>query len=144
MGLVRDVQREGKLLSISTRLQSVAIGLNKIIDGQQIETSETENFEWAGNLFGQMDLDSEHYRRREHPELCVIATELRPKLYEAILKFKIPFDAKFSEGLYETLKSYGRKVQLKTDRLRQACQIFQSMGNDILTGIQCSYKMGQI
>ena len=144
MSLTGNLQDEAELFSASVRLQSVAIGLNKIIDGQQIEGREQENFEWAGNLVGQMDWNSKHYHQREHPELCVMATRLRPRFYDALLRLRIPFDAKFSEGLYDTLKSYGKKVQLGTEKLRQAHQVVQSMATDTLTELQYAPGMGQI
>lgn len=140
LSLAINLQDKAELFSASVRLQSVATGLQRIIDRQQMEERATENFKWMGNLVGQMDWDSQHYHQREHPELCLIATKLRPRFYEALLRFRIPFDAKFSEGIYETLKSYGGKVQLEVEELRQAHQIFESMATDILTELQYAYS----
>ena len=68
MALTGNLQDEAELFYASVRLQSVATGLKKIIDGQQIEEREAENFEWCENLLRQMDWNSEHYNEREHPE----------------------------------------------------------------------------
>ncbi|MEK6893151.1 MAG: hypothetical protein AABX07_03015, partial [Nanoarchaeota archaeon] len=87
---------------------------------------------------------SKHYRKKEHPELCVIATELRPSFYKALQKLGISFDRRFFEGVYETLKSRGRKLRLNTEELRYAHRIFQSMADDTLTKLQYVYGRGQI
>ncbi len=122
-----DLQDIAELFCTSVRLQDAATGLKKIIDGQQISSRDAEDFEWAGNLLGRMDWNSEHYEKGEHPELSLIATDLRPTFYRTITMYKIPFDAKFSEDFYETLKSYGKTVKLGRTELRQAHQIFESL-----------------
>lgn len=99
MSSIFGLQDEVELLSVSSRLQLVADGLKKIINGQQPEKTEMEYFSWAGDLTGEMDWNSKQYQK--HPELCVIATILRPKFYGALIKLGIPFDAGFFEGLYE-------------------------------------------
>ena len=128
--MTRDFKEYTELFCASTRLQSVAIGLREIIEGQ--ENAERGNFEWGANMLGQMDWNSKHFLKRENPELCVIATELRPKFYETILKLGIPFNKSFSERIYETLRSCGKRVQLRTEELKQAYQMFQSMADDTL------------
>ena len=82
IGRLNDIS---ELFSASCKLQSTAGGLQKIVDKQQIEENETRNLEWAGNLIGQLDFNSKHYSK-EHPELCVIATKLRPLFYRTLLK----------------------------------------------------------
>ncbi len=135
MSSIGNLKKEIELLVVSSRLQSVATGLKKIINKRQVDKIEEENFDWVRNLTGQMDWNSEHYHKKEHPELCVIATELRPLFYKALLKSRIKFNPKFSEGIYEILKSYGRKVLLSQDSLEQTYQIYQTMATDILTGL---------
>jgi len=144
MVLIGELEDISELFSASCKLQSVADGLQKIIYQQKVGEDETKNLEWAGNLIGQLDFNSKYYSK-EHPELCVIATKLRPLFYRTLLKLKIPLKTKFSEGIYETLKSYGRKVNLSGEELGQTCQIFKSLARDTLTELQCSYGlMGNI
>ena len=115
------------------------------INQQEIDESETKNFEWAANLVSEMDWNSTHYHNREHQELCVIATRLRPNFYETLRRLRVPFDAEFSEGIYEILKSSGKKIQLKIEEFEQAYQLVQLMARDNLTELQCSYDlMGNI
>jgi hypothetical protein len=139
-----DLREEAGLFVASSRLQSVADGLKKIIDGWQIELSETGNFDWVRDLTGQLDWNSDYYGRGEHLELFVMATRLRPIFYEALFKFRVPFGERFSEGVYETLKSYGRNVQLSREGLKQACDVYQEMATSILTELQRVHRMDQV
>ncbi|HIH13294.1 MAG: hypothetical protein J4469_05130 [Candidatus Aenigmarchaeota archaeon] len=143
MGLTRNLQYEAELFAASSRLQSVATGLNAIIVGQQIDVGEQEHFEWAGSLMGQMDWHSDHYHQKEHPELGVIATRLRPNFYGTLCRLRIPFNTTFSEGLYETLKSRGEKVKLGTEELIQAHQVVQSLATDTLTKLRYAHGRAQ-
>lgn len=144
MNSIENLEDFGKSFSAHCKLQFAAGGLQKIANKQPVNQNETTNLGWAGNLVGQMDLSSSHYSK-EHPELCVTATKLRPLFYRTLLKLKIPFEANFSEKMYETLKSCGRKVSLSKEELGQTHQIFESMAKDSLTELQCKYGlMGNI
>ena len=144
MSLDGNLQDDAELFAASVRLQSVATGLNGLLDGKTVDERDIESFGWAGNLVGQMDLNSEHYRKSEHPELTVIATRLRPRFYGALLKHAVLYGPSFSDGVYETLVSFGRNVRLNTKELGQACQVIQSMATDILAELQRSSGSGQI
>ena len=143
MVLIGRLSDEAELFSASCKLQYAASGLQKIIGQQQMEEEETKNLEWAENLIGQLDYNSGHYSK-EHPELCVIATKLRPLFYRTLLKFKIPSGVKFSEVLHETLKSYDKNVNLSVKELNQVYQIVQTIARDTQIELQCSYGMGNI
>ncbi|MBU1129514.1 MAG: hypothetical protein KJ949_02700 [Nanoarchaeota archaeon] len=139
-----NLQEEVKLFCASSKFQSISTGLGKIIEGQKINKEEKEIFEEVGNLFGQIDLDSKYYMK-EHPELCVIATELRPEFYKTLLNLKIPFNQNFSERIYNTLKSYGKNMQLKREELNQMYKLFETMSTNIITKLQYAYGLsGQI
>jgi hypothetical protein len=132
MSLKRNLRYEAELFLASSRLQSVASGLKKIIDGKEV--NDSKNFCWAGDLTARMDFNSKYFQEKE--ELCVIATRLRPKFYEAILKFEIPFDSNFSDNLYETLNSGCNRIELKDNELRQAYQLYQGIASSILNDLR--------
>jgi hypothetical protein len=142
MSLIVNMQEDAELFESSVRLQDVATGLKKIIEGQQIE--ETRSFDWVRDFTRQIDFDSEHYHENKAPEVCVRATRLRPFFFGALSKLRLPWNPKLLERVYDTLNSYGKKVLLFRDELEQARQIYQTMATDILTKLQYAQGMGQI
>jgi hypothetical protein len=144
MSLARNLQDDAERFSASVRLQSVASGLKRILDGQPIDEREAEDFEWGAHILGRMDWNSSHYRQKENTELCVMATRLRPIFYGALMKSRIPFDESFSEAIYTTLLSYGKKMPLGREELQQAQQLFQSMASTTLTELQYAHGTGRI
>ncbi|MBU3912881.1 MAG: hypothetical protein KKE50_02190 [Nanoarchaeota archaeon] len=135
---ILDMEREAELSSASSQLQTVATGLQKLIDGKDLEDREREELNRFGNLFGQVDWMSGHYRRKEHPELCVIATRLRPVFYRACVKSTVPFDRDYSEKIYKTLKSAGRELALSPQELQQAQIVFHAMSEEISSSLQAA------
>lgn len=136
MSGIEYLQEWSKFFVISSRLESVARGLQKIIDGQKIDESESRNFAWVGDLIGQMDDKSKYYNPEEHPELSVIATQLAPKFYGALIRFDLPYNKDFSKRLSKTLKSYGKEVKLGKKELIKAQQVYQEMAESILIDLQ--------
>ena len=141
MSGITDMKDEVELLSASSRLQTVATGLKKLIDKELLENTERDELTRLGELFGQIDWDSEHHKRNEHPELSVIATQLRPTFYRKLTELKVPFDKDYSERVYQTLKSAGRKISLSPHELVQVQQVFQLMSYEILSGLQYTHMM---
>ena len=131
-----DMRIEAELLSAASRLQTVATGLKKIIGGELLEDRERDGLDSFGDLFGEIDWRSKHYKRHENPELSAMATRLRPIFYGKIIELKVPLDADYSERVYQTLKSAGRKVALSPPELVQVQQVFQLMSDKILSGLQ--------
>lgn len=136
--------KEGEYFAASLGLSNIAAGLERIMHGQQIQKEEKESFGWGAGLLGEMDWHSKHYRKKEHPELCVIATELRSNFYKALQNLEIPFNRRFFEDVYQTLKSCGKKVMLNAGELKYAHRIFKSMADDTLTKLQYAFGRGQI
>lgn len=128
----RNLGKDMESLSISTKLQSIATGLQKIINHQPIKKDDKEKFEWGANLLGQIDWESKHYGK--HPELSVIATELRPEFYDI-------FNTEYLERIYQTLKSQGKKVLLSKEELMKTYKGFALIATNVLYS---SHPMGQI
>jgi hypothetical protein len=138
MDLQECFQNRARLFDVSSRLQSVATGMRKMAFRQSFNLAETINFPWVGDLIGQLDWNSDHYNK-EHPELTITATSLRPKFYSAIKNLKIRFDARFSECLYQALKSYGEINFLRDKELRQAYELIQTLATGTLDELQVEH-----
>ena len=124
MVLIGRLDDISELFVSASKLQSAATGLRKLVDEQINSKDETENIKWAEEIVREMDWNSKDYK--PNPDLCVIATRLRPLFYKELLKLKIPVIPKFSEAREEFYK------------------IFEFMAEDIQTALQCSYRIGQV
>ena len=83
-------------------------------------------------MIKKLDWDSKHYGK--HPELSIIATELRPEFYDI-------FNTEYLDRIYQTLKSQGKKVPLSKEELMQAYEGFALMATNVLYS---SHPMGQV
>lgn len=144
MGAFGSLQDEAELFSASMNLQYVASGLDKIINRTQIDENEAKNFEWAGYLTEEIVGSANPFHEKKQLELYEIAIILRPKFYEALSCFRIPFYVDLSERLCATLKSGGTDVRLGTEELREIRQAYQSMATGILNYLQHAHGNGQI
>jgi hypothetical protein len=136
MGLRRNMKREKEFFSSSIKLQAVATGLKKLLDGNPLDPFEIKGFDYMGDLFGELDWESRHYKKEEHPELSAIATELRPFFYKAILVKKINFVPGYSRRIYQNLKSAGEEKSLSYEEIFQVQGIFQFMADNALRELQ--------
>lgn len=127
-----DLQKQAELISISHKLDSVAEGLLKIINETSLNDEEKEDFEWVGNLVGQIDEKSKHYEK--YPELSVLATELRPEFYEKPI-------GGYLNKVYTTLKSKGENIPLSKRELNQSYTDFLVISSKIL---RASFPQGNI
>lgn len=134
--ITKVLQEEVNLFEWSSKLNFVVSGLQKIINGEKIDDIEKETFEWAGKLIGQIDLDSEHYKNMESPELCCVATQLRPKFYQAIIENQIEFNDELSERIYETLRSGGKNINLSKQELENICQVYKTISESLIAKLQ--------
>lgn len=136
-----DMVYEAEIPAACSRLQTVASGLQKLITGEKLEGGEEAELNRFADLFGEVDWRSEHYKRHEHPELSVMATRLRPLFYSKLIELEIPCDRAYSERIYQTLKSAGRKIAVSPQELPQVQKLFQSMSDEILSGLQYASMM---
>ena len=135
MDLAEDLRRSSELFDVSLRLQSVANGLGRMIDGLNIQGHGDENFGWGAYLLGQMDTSSEHYARREHLGMLVLETSLKPYFYKALQNARVEFNSELSKKVYETLQFPDRN-SLNMEELQKVKQIFELMGRYVLNELQ--------
>lgn len=126
------LQDLAKLFEASSRFQTVASELLKIINNPELTCDESKTFDWVANLLGQIDWDSEPYKQETFTGLTVLATELRPLFYQSLVRLDINSGRFFLDRVYDALKTYGKNCQLSANELNQAQQLFQCMATDIL------------
>ena len=133
-----NMQIERDLLASSSRLLTVATGLKKIVDGESptLEGRERQELVRMAHLFGQIVCNSKYSIREEHPEFEMEATRLSPIFYRKLIELKVPFDRAYSQRVYQTLKSAGKRVALSAQELSQVQQVFQEMSDGIVSGLQ--------
>jgi hypothetical protein len=144
MVLIGNLKEESDFFVANAKFQDAARGLQLILEGKLVSLDLQESFDWVRDLTGQIDFDSKYYNASESSEVCVRTTKLRPFFFEALSKLKLPWNPGLLERAYETLSSYGKKVLLSTEELKQVHNIYQTMATDILTKIQYSAGLGQI
>jgi len=140
MGRCADFDDFAKLFSDSVRLQNVANGLKKLIDGQPINTRDRDNLKWGAKLLCEMDYDSARYFKKRSPEMCVVGTRLAPWFYDVLIKLEF-FDYKtfLSQSYKVMMDSKARKSGLERG-LYGAYSIFNQM-TDIALGRLQSLEM---
>ena len=136
MVLIGDMLKRAESSIACSQLRTVADGLSRIIGNQPLESRESKGLASFADLFGEIDWHSEHYKRKEHPELCIKSTTLRPLFYETILDLKCPLDADYSERVYRMLKSSGKENTLSHPEMLKIRDVFNSMSDKILSSLQ--------
>ena len=121
------------LFAASCTFQDAAEGLGKILHGEELTAAERRSLGWAGTLVGQMDWNCLHYGRR--PDVAALATELRPRFYQYLLKQRVQFDEDLSGRAYNMLKSPDT-VDLHPEEVGQFQEVFRSLASDIMAGFQ--------
>jgi hypothetical protein len=122
-----DLVHKANLFVASSRLQAVATGLCELASGEPSGAAPLD-FNWAGDLFDTMDLS----HNAHHPELIILATELRPLLYRRNEPLKV-------SSITNTLYRISSGQLVPTQDLEQAHRVVQRMSSDILTRLQYGY-----
>lgn len=134
MGGFNDFQDKANYFEVSSKLRQVSEGLAKILQNEQLTDFEKGLFDWAGDLFGQMDWDSPHWGKEEIPlGVFELATNLRPLFHEKINQLNIPLK-QYSENFYKLLKSQGTGLYEK-ERINQLKTLYPEMSKEIFNRI---------
>ena len=133
-----NLQKTSELIIASSKLQTVATGLQKIVDGNKLSDYELEAFNWAGDLYGRLDWHSTLHRNNEHGELESLASELRDIFYKNLLQFAILLDNDYSERTYQTLKS-PKDCKLSNEESLQIKTLFEAMHDYALGTLQAGH-----
>ena len=70
-----DLQKQALDFSVSHKLRNIAESLEKLAGGEDLNESDLGNFKWGKELIAQIK------SYEPHPELSVLATELKPRFY---------------------------------------------------------------
>lgn len=129
-GAVENVQ----LFVVSSKLYTAATGLQKWVDGEKLFAEDKQTLAWAGELWGLLDLGSEHCKDEKY---SVSATTLRPLFYRSIVNQKIPFTSDLSNRVYETLRSnYCENITLQPQELLLIQKMFNGIADDALNQLE--------
>ena len=114
---MRDLDTAAKLFQASTRLQRASTALERIARGAELDSSDQQALQWAGEFLPHVDLDSPVPSSGVAGGLSVQATAVRPTWYASLLKVLPAFAAeglhegeltKFFAALFRLLKDGGR------------------------------------
>jgi len=131
MGMT-DLQIQTKYFILGCKFNDAEESLIKLRNGFSLSPQELTYFEFLGNLFEQMDMESEAFKSREHPELSVEATRMRPFFYNALSELKIT-EPRFIKEVYPIFKSVNKKSDLKTGDVSKIEGILHSMTSQCMS-----------
>lgn len=141
---MQQMREEAEALAVSSKLTRVSSGLTKLIISGCTEgilmKFEQEVFNWAGDLWGQVDWDSKaREERRASPEIAVIATNLRSLFYQELRQAGLlkdnSLDRSYMDGVYEMLKG-NIYTSLTSEQLRKTQKVIQRISQEILSNLQ--------
>jgi hypothetical protein len=143
MTLLGKMEKEAQYLCASVRFNNAVEMLRKLNEGIGLYSIEQEEFKKLGDLFGEIDWELKDSEKEKHPELCVRATYLRPLFYQSVLETGVP-NERFAINLYQTLKSGGEQVNLSSEEIIRAQEIFVLMSRKSLNCLRKYNHSGQI
>lgn len=86
---MKDLLEESQIFEASSRLQSAASALHKVMDGIELHPTERRNMKWSGRFLKEVDQrQSSRGTTSVSGELSVQATDVRPSFYATLFQLQ--------------------------------------------------------